>query len=70
MKPAVRRDSQCFPYFKLATFDNVSFCFRDGKQAFESESAAAAAAKRPGKYRVSIVTANGRRDLPAFEVHG
>jgi hypothetical protein len=70
MKPHARRAAATFPYFKLATFDNLSFCFRDGKQAFESESAAAAAAKRPGKYRVSIVTANGRQDMPAFEVHG
>ena len=53
-------------YFKLATFCPISLTFRDGKVAYASEAAAMAAAKKPGKYRVSCVTASGRNDLQPF----
>lgn len=56
-----RRAAGKYPYFKLAQRDEVSFCFRDGKQAFDSEAAALDAAKRPGTYRISSVYADGSR---------
>ena len=43
-------------------------CFRDGKQAFETEDAAKRAAKSPGTYRISTVTASGRVDSEKFTV--
>lgn len=66
MKHHQRRAVGGFPYFKLATFDPISMCFRDGSQAFESAEKAYAAAKKPGRYRLSIVDSNGRRDLSEF----
>lgn len=68
MKQHQRRSEGTFPYYKLATFDAISFCFRDGKVAYATEAEAKAAAKKPGKYRVSVVHENGRCDMPAFEV--
>ena len=57
-------------YFKLATWDARNICFRDGKNAFESEAAATATASKPGQYRVSRVEASGRVDLEPFTVSG
>jgi hypothetical protein len=68
MKHHKRRETGSFPYYKLATFDQISFCFRDGKVAYPDEQAAKAAAKTPGRYRLSIVTESGRRDLDTFDV--
>jgi hypothetical protein len=68
MKPHERRQAQAYPYYKLATFDTRSVTFRDGKQAHASEAAAKAAATKPGRYRISEITDNGRRDLEPFEV--
>jgi hypothetical protein len=68
MKHYKRRETQQFPYFKLATFDQISFCFRDGKIAYKTETDARNAARQPGRYRVSVVTESGRTDLDGFEV--
>lgn len=54
--------------FKLAVWDAVSCCWRDGKRAYASLEAAKAAAKPPGRYRVSVIDTTGRRDLEAFQV--
>lgn len=67
MKHHERRTGGGFPYFKLATFDPISMCFRDGKQAFETAEDAYRAAIKPGKYRVSVVHEQGRTDLSEFE---
>lgn len=67
MKHYERRTGCGFPYFKLATFDPISMCFRDGKRAFASAEEAYKAAKKPGKYRVSVVHEGGRTDLTEFE---
>lgn len=66
MKQHERRQSNAYPYFKLATFDERSFTFRDGKVAYPTDSDAIQAAKKPGKYRLSVVTENGRNDLEPF----
>lgn len=58
------------PYYKLAEWDARSFCFRDGKRAFPTVAEAMAAAKKPGRYRVSTVTLTGRTDGEPFEVAG
>lgn len=56
--------------FKLAAWVGRFACFRDGKIAYPTEAEARAAAKAPGRYRVSEVTAAGRKDLEPFEVTG
>lgn len=68
MKQHARRADGAFPYYKLAFFDAISFCFRDGKVAYATEAEAKAAAKNPGRYRVSVVHEKSRSDLLAFEV--
>lgn len=69
MKPHARRAAQAGPYFKLAVWDKVSLTFRDGKVAFPTSEAALAAAKKPGRYRVSQVNPDGRRtDRAPFDI--
>lgn len=68
MKHYKRRETQSFPYYKLATYDQISFCFRDGKIAYPDQATAEAAAKAPGRYRLSVVTETGRNDLQTFDV--
>jgi len=68
MKHYKRRKTNGFPYFKVATFDARSFCYRDGNRAFDSEQAARDSQSKAGKYRVSRVDINGRTDLAEFVV--
>jgi hypothetical protein len=69
MKPYQRRATGKYPYYKLATFDNRAMCFRDGKHAFATESEAKIETiQNPGKYRISIITETGRKDMPPFEI--
>jgi hypothetical protein len=55
-------------YFKLATFCQRSITWRDGKKAFNTLADATSSAKKPGKYRASHVTSDGRTDLDPFDV--
>jgi hypothetical protein len=68
MKPYQLRQAGIREYFKLAIWDARSFTFRDGKVAFATEQEARDAACKPGKYRISVVSADGRRDLEPFTV--
>jgi hypothetical protein len=68
MKPHARRESNNYPYYKLATWDTRSMTFRDGRQAFVTKFDAVQSCPGPGRYRVSVVTADGRRDLEPFDV--
>jgi hypothetical protein len=68
MKPHERRQTRNYPYYKLATWDARSFTFRDGKIAYDTKDAALADILKPGKYRVSIVTATGRSDEAPINV--
>jgi hypothetical protein len=62
-------DRKTAGYFKLAAFCPRSFTWKDGKTAYPSEGdAVAAAASKPGQYRVSRVDADGRHDLTPFSV--
>jgi len=67
MKHYQRRQTESYPYFKLACWDSLSCTWRDGRVAFESQPEAAAA-KKPGRYRLSEITDGGRRDLEPFEI--
>lgn len=68
MKKYQRRAASAYPYWKLATWDGVSLTWRDGKRAFASHDEASDAARKSGagRYRISVVTADGRRDLDPF----
>ena len=69
MKPHERRAAGAYPYFKLAVWDPRHCTFKDGRGTFDTERAARAAARAPGKYRISRVTEDlGRIDLEPFTV--
>jgi len=68
MKHYERRQQQAFPYYKLANWDARSLTFRDGKVAYATSADATRAAKKPGRYRLSIVTEAGRSDLEFFDL--
>lgn len=57
-------------YYKLAIFDERTFCWKDGKRGYDTEEAAKADATKPGKYRLSMVVDGHRADLEPFEVAG
>lgn len=52
--------------YKLAEWDERSYCFKDSKTAQPSREAAIATATKPGWYRVSEITRDGRSDGVAF----
>lgn len=70
MKPHERRAAGNYPYYKIAVWDRRSLTFKDGYLAFNTEAAARREAERygAGRYRISEVTADGRRDLEPFDV--
>lgn len=70
MKSYQRREQQAYPYYKVATWDARSLTWRDGKKAFATADEAMRSFPRgaAGKYRLSEVTENSRRDLEVFEV--
>jgi hypothetical protein len=68
MRHHKRRETGSFPYYKLATFDAGLMCFRDGKKAFPTSEAAERSVPGAGRYRLSMVTSEGRTDLPPFNV--
>ena len=68
MKNYERRASGNTVWFKLATWEDRSYTWKDGRIAFGSEAEARAAARKPGKYRVSRVVDGARTDLEPFTV--
>jgi hypothetical protein len=67
MKPHERRAAGGYPFYKLARWDARLACWRDGREAHKSEAAARAAARGPGRYRISEVTDGARRDFGAWD---
>lgn len=68
MRPFERRAAKAYPYYKLAVWNPIRLTWDDGKRAYESEAAARATARKPGRYRISEVTERERFDLEPFEV--
>jgi len=70
MKPHERRATGNYPYYKLAVWVPRLLVFRDGSLAYNTATAAQREAERfgTGRYRISVVTADGRRDLEPFDV--
>jgi hypothetical protein len=68
MKPHERRASG-YPCYKLARWDERLQTFVDGRSVYATEAKARAGRRGSGRYRVSLVTADGRRvDYEPFEV--
>jgi hypothetical protein len=68
MQPTTIASRSKAGYCKLATFCPISMTWKDGKKAFPSQAEAIESARKPGRYRVSIVSETGRHDLSPFEV--
>lgn len=69
MRQFERRAAGAYPYYKLAVWNPVTFSWQDGRRAHDSEQAATADARKPGRYRISAVHEEGRRiDGQPFEV--
>jgi hypothetical protein len=54
--------------YKLAQWEERSFTFKDGKRSFPTVEAAKASVTAAGKYRISEITRDGRKDFEPFEV--
>lgn len=67
MKAYERRRLGKEAFFKLQRWDATRSCWVPFNRQFESEPEARAAAKKPGRYRISRVEET-RTDLEPFEV--
>lgn len=63
-----RRASGGYPYYRLATYCPRNACWNDGKRVYNSLADVLAAAKTPGRYRISRITEAARVDLEPFNV--
>jgi hypothetical protein len=68
MKPYERRAAGLETYYRLATWNPRSICFYDAPKTYPTEAAARAAARAPGRYRVSEITPAGVTAGAPFEV--
>jgi len=58
-------------HYKLARFNPVLLCWKDGRTAYPTLTAARAAATDPGVYRVSVVQpGKPREDFDPFTIEG
>lgn len=55
------------PYYKLARYVPAIGCYKDGR-SYPTWEAARAAAKKPGRYRISAVAGGVRTDGAPFTV--
>ncbi len=53
MRAFERRETNSYPFFKLATWDDRSQVWKAGKTIQESEAECLKLARKPGRYRVS-----------------
>jgi hypothetical protein len=68
MKAYERRETDAYPYYKLAVWDEVYVTWRAGKSIQETEAAARGLARKPGRYRISRIDEAGKVELPPFSV--
>ena len=55
MKGYMRRALGKPNFYKLALWDAVNCCWRDGSKQYDNEGEAIASIKKPGRYRLSFV---------------
>lgn len=56
-------------YYKVATWDGLAMCWKDGKHQFDSEKEARESVSRSGRYRISLVEdGKPRIDLEEFSI--
>jgi hypothetical protein len=68
MKAHERRATLAYPYFKLLTWDVISFTWRAGKRTVSTEAEARRMAVKRGRYCVERFDDGPSRPLEAFEV--
>ncbi len=69
MRPFERRSAAAYPYYKLATWDELRMTWRDGNRGHDTVAGAMNEINQIGKYRVSRVDETGKRtDLEPFTV--
>lgn len=69
MKGYQRRAAGKPNYWKLAIWDVISCCWRDGKKQHDTEEKACESAREAGRYRLSFVEDGvGRHDKGEFSV--
>lgn len=68
MKAHERRATLAYPYFKLLTWDVISFTWRAGKRAVPTEVEARRMAGKRGRYRVERFDEGVSRSLEEFDV--
>lgn len=66
MHPYERRETNAYPYFKLATWDDRFATWKAGKRVVETEAAAVALAKGRGQFRVERFDEGSSETLPPF----
>lgn len=68
MKAYERRETNSYPFFKLAAWDERAMVWKAGKTVQETEAACRALARKPGRYRVSRFEESGPVNLEPFAV--
>ena len=63
MKPYERRALNAYPYYTLATWVPHLLTYKDTSRSYDNIRIAKAAAKNEGKYRITMVTENGKRTV-------
>lgn len=67
LRPFERRAAGGFPYYRLAVWEPRSFTFKDNATPHATPEAAQAAARTPGKYRITEVSEDGTAVYATFE---
>jgi hypothetical protein len=63
-----RREQNAYPFFTLAAWDERNCAWKAGKTAYEDEAAARAAARKPGRYRITRFDGRSNAALEPFAV--
>ena len=67
MKGHQRRAIGVPDFWKLASWDSMNSCWRDGKRQYDTRELALTAAVKPGRYRLSFIQDNmPRKDFEEF----
>lgn len=58
-RPFERRADGSYPYFRLATWSEISLTYRDDPTAYASWGDAHVTARKPGRYRITEIKEDG-----------
>lgn len=68
MRAFERRERAAYPFFKLASWDDMMMMWKAGKTIQETETECRKLAKKPGRYRISRFEESGPVNLDPFQV--